>query len=238
MESSVGLRLLKAICFASCAFASLIIGQAKGAVWIEIPDAGDLTSTAQATSGVGSLDAITGALDSAFDDIDMFAVFIADLSLFSATTDTPETNDLLDTSLFLFDSTGKGVAANGDIDIDLLNFFSRIPSGSLSGGSRIYYLAISTFDDKPVSSSGEIFPDLFTDSSSGQVVGPIGPGGSAPISHWAIDGDRYPVEAYRIALTGAEPLSPSVIPEPSSLVVWSLLVGLGSVFGGYKRRKR
>jgi len=165
--------------------------------------------------GTGSLDAITGRIESTPDDVDMFAIKIPDLSLFSATTVSPGTA-VVDPSLFLFDSSEMGVAANGD---EGPTTQSTIPAGSLTGGGGMYYLALSLWDDKPISPSGEIFPDLFTFSSNGEVVGPSGPGGGQPISDWYEDHFSEPDEAYEILLTGVEP---AIIPEPTALTIWAL----------------
>ncbi len=86
--------------------------------WTEQGDAGAFLSTANETTGQGDLEAIIGML---VDDdwIDMFAIQIDDMSLFQASTDNflePDGTRLFDTWLYLFDSTGKGVAASGSTE--------------------------------------------------------------------------------------------------------------------------
>ncbi|MEE8450391.1 MAG: hypothetical protein V3R99_00700 [Thermoguttaceae bacterium] len=204
------------------------LGHASAALWIEpaIDDAGALPGSAQTTVGLGSLDGIQGRL-AGVDDIDMFAILVTDVSAFSATTVAAGT-ELLDTQLFLFDSAGRGIAANDDTRFDERN--ATIPLGTVSGDPGLYYLAVSEWMDKPISTAGDIFPAPF---SPGEVVGPDGPGGANPIITWDVDSFSFPGEAYEIVLTGAEFLS--VIPEPSGFVVWGL-IGL-IVFGfGFARR--
>jgi len=207
-----------------------------GPIWMEVGDAGQLPSTAQPTIGTGSLDAIQGN-SSGTDDIDMFRISIPDPSVFSATTVGPNT-DLIDTQLFLFDQDGRGIAANGDTDLFSFQTNATIPTGSVSGASGNYLLAVSQFGDFPVNSSGAIFPDLFLNSSDGEVVGPTGPGGAEPVSAWSVDGFSEPFEAYEIQLTGASFVSStSTIPEPSSFALFG--IGAAGLFAlGYSKHKR
>jgi hypothetical protein len=207
--------------FAAAALSCLPAKARASIVWAEMGDAGQLPGTAQTTVGAGPLVAIQGNL-AAIDDVDMFRIFISDLSLFSATTVSPNT-ELIDTQLFLFDEKGLGVAANGDTDLFGFETNATIPADSVSGPAGEYLLAVAQFNDLPTSSGGEIFPDLFVFSSSGEVVGPSGPGGADPVSGWSADGFSEPLESYEIRLTGALPVrTDNVIPEPVSLAIWGL----------------
>jgi len=191
-----------------------IAPDSTGATWTESGDAGDLPGTAQATVGSGALDAIEGSiLDEA--DQDMFLVLIEDPEAFSASTNNAGTNLELDndTQLFLFDAQGFGVLANDDDPDDFLTFLSTTPAGSLNGPAGTYLLAVSIFDNDPISVGGEIFPDEPADD----VVGPTGPGGVGPVSAWDVDPVPPDSGPYRIELTGV-----TFAPEPAKTVTWTL----------------
>ena len=146
-------------------------------------------------------------------------IAIPDLAQFSATTVSGNT-DVLDTQLFLFDENGIGVGANDDTDN--VETKATIPQNSFSNGSGTYYLAISQWDDAPISVGDRIFPQKIV---AGEILGPTGPGGTDSLTGWDPDGDPpYPigVSSYKILLTGVE--YSAVIPEPSSFTVWSLSI--------------
>ena len=109
-------------------------------IWSELGDAGDSLITANKTTGMGTLDAILGTLpyddngtievisDDGDDPVDLFAIYIDDPSLFSATT--ANGTDLRDSWLYLFDKQGKGVvAAATSVGGD---FHATIGTGSVS----------------------------------------------------------------------------------------------------------
>lgn len=160
--------------------------------WQENGDADDLPGSAQVPLGAGSLNRISGAITSGT-DADMYQICLTGAGTFSADTSVAG-SATFDTQLFLFDSSGDGVYANDDSG----GLHSLLPAGGLSpAGAGTYYLAISAFDNDPVSGLGEIFPDTFN-----AVVGPTGPGGALSITGW--NGAGFTVGAYDIALTGAE----------------------------------
>lgn len=197
-----------------------IAGQSFAYTWTEAGDAGDMPGTAQTVSGLGDLTSITGYLDADYYDVDMYQIYINGLSSFSATT---VGGSIVDTALFLFDSTGMGVLANDDTTDD--NYQSTIPSTALSAG--IYYLAISAYAYNPVSIGGLIFP---LEPPWIDVFGPTGPGGASPISGWVYD--SYDYGEYTITLTGVS--SVSSVPEPSTI----LLFGAGMAGLAFVRRFR
>jgi hypothetical protein len=89
----------------------------------------------------------------------------------------------------------------------------------------LYYLAISRFNNDPLSIAGSIFPTDVTDT-----VGPEGPGGASPVIGWngdVLDAIDF-VTPYGIALTGV-----SFVPEPGT---W-LLSGLGLLAAFVLRRR-
>ena len=196
-----------------------------GIVWTEVGDAGDSLATANDPLGVGAIDAIIGTLPDqpADTNVDLFKIFIPDVSLFAATTDNFPATELFDSWLYLFDSGGLGVAASGSTVGGSFN--ATISQGSVSGPPGVYYLAVTRFETFPTSSSGPIFPDLVLESTNGEVVGSTGPGGSDPLASW-VALDIFDFENYRIDLTGAEVASPpsNVVPEPSSFILWGVLL--------------
>ena len=194
-----------------------------GITWIEADhgEAGDLPGTAQVTTGSMLIDSIQGSI-LGVDDIDVFKIYIADLSQFSATTVSANTA-VLDSQLFLFDSAGIGVAANGDTDL-FGTGETNATLASVTGPAGFYYLAVSLYDDFPISGGGAIFPDLFTFASSGEVVGPTGPGGASAVIGWNADGFSETASAYEILLRGVTPAATESVPEPNSLAFWLPLI--------------
>lgn len=179
-----------------------------GTEWIEQPtysDAAETPGTAQIAYGTGSMTAIRGVVSGT--DADVYAIRIPDFSQFSATTVGGASNGA-DTQLFLFTSSGVGIACNDDTGSASQ---STLPLGSAlySGyGPGTYLLAISRFNHDPVSASGLIFPDTPTNG----VYGPTGPGGGSPLLGWA--GGSGTNSTYAIFLTGVEfvSLTPDVPP--------------------------
>ena len=190
----------------------------------EIGDAGDLPGTAQTSAGMQPfgtpLDSITGTIASDSDQ-DLFAIFINDPATFSASTNNAGTDLTVDddTMLFLFNASGLGVLGNDDTDDT--NVKSTIPIGSFTGAAGVYFIAVSIFDNTPISSGEEIF-DLGALAVPGAAVGPNGPGGGSPITGWDLFPDPSQTGPYRIDLTGA-----TFVPEPSTIVLTALgLAGL------------
>jgi hypothetical protein len=113
--------------------------------WTEQGDAGDLPETAQATGTDTStpLSTISGVLDA--NDVDMFAIYIADPSAFQAETNTTTTN--FDSQLWLFDVNGNGIVHDDDSAGSLR---SRITNANnCIPGPGIYYIAISRWNRDP-----------------------------------------------------------------------------------------
>jgi hypothetical protein len=195
--------------------------------WIEVGDAGRLPVTAQTPLGTGTLDFIRGSLGNDI-DVDVYRIQLTGGGTFSATT---EGLSAVDTKLFLFDATGRGVYMNDDADVFTLQ--SLLPAGDpltpLAAGE--YYLAITGFDLDPVSVAGLIFPDpLFPEG----VYGPTGPGGGSPVLDFLGSGD---FGDYEIRLTGANFVSaPQAVPEPSSLAL-AAVGGLVAAAARVRRRR-
>jgi hypothetical protein len=195
----------------------------------ESGDAGKLPATAQVITGPSgtSISKITAALGFA-GDVDMFALLIPNPALFSATV-AALGGSFVDSQLFLFNTAGLGVRANDDA----IGLRSRLPVGSLGGPAGLYYLAISDYDNDPVSATGAIFPDTpFT-----TVHGPTGSGGASPITSWD-NSMANESGTYRITFTGATVVSSTTpTPEPSAYILFgSGLVGMLG-YGWRKQRQ-
>lgn len=129
--------------WALLALTTLCIG--AQAQWTETGDAGDLPETAQATGTDTNtaLPTISGAL--AADDVDMFAIYIADPASFQAETNATTTN--FDSQLWLFDVNGNGIVHDDDSAGGLR---SRITNANnCIPGPGTYYIAISRYNRDP-----------------------------------------------------------------------------------------
>ncbi len=178
---------------------------AAGATWAETGDAAGIPSTAQRPRGTGALTTITGRVTH-FNDDDMFRLCLTGRRTFSAEV-VPRalTGAYLDPQLFLFDSGGRGVYANDDRgpagSLTDASFHPRLPANHAltPTAAGVYFLAISNFDNDPLSNRGAIF----VDAQSTDVVGPNGPGGTRPVIDWSDFGFGPTNSPYTIKLTGA-----------------------------------
>ena len=167
---------------------------AAAVTWQEQGNAGSLPGGAQVVTGSGSITAIHGTLTFRNDE-DMYRICLTGGRTFSAST---LDGTAFDSQLFLFNSRGKGVYARDDTESSLR---SRLPAGTALTPQEqgTYYLAVSSFNNDPVSAGGQIFP---IDTAFDAVVGPTGPGGGQRISGWTNEGGGSGV--YTIRLTGAQ----------------------------------
>lgn len=216
-----------------------------GPEWGEDGDAGNSPGTAQTTMGIGSLGFISGSLGgtlSSGDHIDfedMFLINIVNPMMFRATTDEmdgelPNAFALFNTQLWLFQPSGVpgnalGIVGNNDHPGtgSFQSLLTPIPDDGLPGvvAPGLYYIAITRFNNVPLSAGGEIF----SFASTTEISGPDGPGGLMPFSLWSGDEGLFNGE-YRIALRGAEFAE---IPTPGTLPI--LVLGL---LGIARRRRR
>jgi hypothetical protein len=156
--------------------------------WTEQGDAGDLPETAQATGTDTStpLSTISGTLDA--NDVDMFAIYIADPSAFQAETNTTTTN--FDSQLWLFDVNGNGIVHDDDSAGSLR---SRITNANnCIPGPGIYYIAISRWNRDPIDCDGNA---IWTSASNACAVA-----GRSRVASWT---GSTSAGTYQIVLQGA-----------------------------------
>ncbi len=203
-------------------------GLASAQVHVEVGDAGNLAGGQQ--TGSGSLSAIRGVLDGGL-DVDMYQIRVDDWAAFSATTTingelaAPVEDD---TQLFLFSSSGLGIAMNDDAPAPYTGFLSTLEAGSALYAGRtngeIVWIAVSGYDSDP-RAAGAL--DIFVDTPfrSGARAA-TGPGAAGALDSWAGE-NSTPRGSYRISLTGA-----SAVPAPGAMA----LLGLGGIVAGRRRR--
>jgi len=219
----------------SAASASIVLGPD----WDEVGDAGSLPGSAQVVSGTGPLSTIRGTLSStAFggDQQDMYLIYITAPTMilgggFSATTSQAAGGSTeFQSALWLFDFNGFGLLGTTASE-QMASFGGGATMGNASTDGTgimitvpgLYYLAISIADSVPLDASGNAI--FAFGSAAGEVSGPDGPGGLAPIGGWssgAADGGEYIIK-----LTGV-----SFVPTPAAAV---MLLGMG--FRGRRRRR-
>lgn len=192
-------------------------------IWIESPDAGELTTTAQDTTSGGKLTAIQGTLEDPnsaehYLDIDLFRIFIGDVTAFSAATVFASTN-VADPQLFLFDALGNAVFMNDDDGFNgSQSALGALPTGFSSG---LYFLGISWFGNVAVDSFGT---SLFVDVPLGEIAGAALGAGALAGWNLGVFNIADQVIDYEIVLTG--------VPEPLTLT----LLGAGLAAVAIRRR--
>lgn len=233
MYSKVSRSFSKVAFPASFLALSLLVNPAHAVNWDEVGDAGDVLATAQEAVGDGRLRNIYGSI-STNADVDLYKIFIADPTTFSASVTSTTGN--FDSVLALFNSGGYGVYGNDDAKLGSSD--AGLPAGSLLGPQAPgwYHLAVFGLDTTPTSGNG-FTPDHYiapnTSSPFTAVISASGPGGASPLTGWA----PVPLvatlnEDYRIRLSG---VSVSPVPEPETYAM--LLAGL-ALMGAVARRRR
>jgi hypothetical protein len=165
-------------------------------------DAGDLPATAQDLTGAG-VDTISGTLAGAA-DIDMYRVCLDGGGTFSASSVGGST---VDTQLFLFDSSGRGVYANDDEREGVVQ--SLLPAGHplTPAAPGEYLLAVGAYNIDPLGGDQPIF------GPGTGVVGPTGPSGDQPVSGWGGRASRP--GPYTLSLTGGQCAPPRDTTSPT-----------------------
>jgi hypothetical protein len=97
----------------------------------------------------------------------------------------------------LLNDAGIGLLSNNDYAGD--EFESSIPPGAFSGESGQYRVAISNYDNYPVSEGGRTFPD----GPRTEVLEPTSSGSQSTVTSWSQTGVSREFGDYRIEFTGA-----------------------------------
>ena len=197
------MRQLKLRIPTALAILSLLVLASVATAADEDGDAGDLPATAQDLTGAG-VDTINGSVRDST-DIDMYRVCVDGGGSFSASSIGGSTS--VDTQLFLFDSSGRGVYANDDQMEGVVQ--SLLPAGHvLTPQARgEYYLAVGAYNLDPWGADEPIF------GPGTGVVGPTGPGGGEPVSGWG--GRPGGPGPYTLTLTGSQCAPPPDTTPPT-----------------------
>ena len=166
----------------------LMTGITYGQTWTEDGDAPALLP-GQTTVGPGALATISGTLTSGT-DVDLYAIRIDDPGAFSAQTCNGTS---IDSTLYLFDENGNGVAMSEDA----CGTQSMITSQFVSAAG-LYYVAMTAYDYDPLNADDL---EIWNDSPWDQERAPDGPGAPGPLAGWG--GSAGGTGAYSIYLTGA-----------------------------------
>ena len=184
-------RQVRTPLFTTLAALLLTAGAAHAQTWNETgPDAGQ-TLPGNATSGSGPLTRINGAIGNAGQDADIYQIRITNPAAFTATTVGQTT---LDTQLFLFDSTGRGVSFMDDVSPSV---FQSTLTGQFVPAAGVYYLAVTAYNFDALAGAQLIWNDL---PNVGERA-PTGPGAANPVTAWS--GANTNTGSYGINLTGA-----------------------------------
>ena len=228
------------------AFVTATTALASGPEWVEDMDAGNSPGTAQNTVGNGQLGVISGSLDglgvNGNDFEDMYFINIIEPTVFSITTETQfGGNTSFDSQLFLFEYDALnafGILANDDSPItfgdgggsgaSFLNGQATDNTGFVLTNPGIYLLAITAFDNDPLSDTGPIF----NQDGRNEISGPDGSGAGDPFAMWSnnINHPEGPgAGSYRIAMQG---IGFANLPAPGS---FALLLTAAAI--GHRRRR-
>lgn len=168
-------------------------------VHIEMDDAPDLNG-GQAVSVSGPVEAIEGTIETS--DVDMYLLRVDDWSAFSASTAQDPVIVgacggfvATDTSMFLFDATGRGIAFNEDGE----DVRAVLPLGSPVYANRadgeVVWLAVSSYDRDAMAGGAA----LWADEPWELTRAPDGPSAGSAVEEWfGANGEGI----YRISLTG------------------------------------
>ncbi|WP_341529899.1 filamentous hemagglutinin N-terminal domain-containing protein [Nostoc sp. UHCC 0302] len=140
----------------------------------ESGDAGQLPNTAQIVNTSGtSPSTISGRLSDS-SDVDLYQIFLPAGQSFQATT---EDETVVDTRLFLFDSSGRGLYSNDD-SVEFIQSTVPFVQPFTPTTAGTYYLGITSSGNKPTSDDGLIFDENYGYGN------PIGSGAKLPLSGW------------------------------------------------------
>jgi hypothetical protein len=178
-------------------------------------DAGKMPGSANVTIGEGALDEICGAMSNSTSGGDMYEIDILG-STFSALTAQGATNGINDPALYLFDSSGDGVAANNDVS----------PSSTQAGFSLtgltpgLYYLVIVPNNQEPENKNGKLMFGDITGTNTTVFAPTVA---NTKLDSWTDAGTGVTGADYVITLTDA---GFATTPEPATFGLMGLGLGL------------
>ena len=226
-RTSVGAVLLALAALGTTTLATL--PAARAVTFAEPGDAGQTLPTAlpTGTNATTALTGITGTLGTST-DADVFVFTITSTTTFSAIASSSAG---IDTSLFLFSSTGAPLLANDDASGT--SFQGALLAGNAlltTLGAGTYYLGISLSGNEAVNAAGQ---QLFTLDQPTTGVRTAA-SGLNPARLGTFNGATFVTEtgAYAITLTGA---ATSAVPEPGT---YALLAAGATTLGLTLRRRR
>ncbi len=201
---------------------STLAASAQAVVYTEVGDAGQTIATAQAAgafNGTTGLTQINGTIGTSTDaDLYSFTLSSPTMLRFLASSTAG-----IDTSIFLFNSTGVALIANDDVSGT--SFQGGFTTGLLAAGT--YYFGVSLSGNEPINSAGQ---RLFTvDQPTTNVRGPAS--GVNPTTLATFDGQTF------VAETGAYGIAISAVPEPTTNAALAL-GGLAATFALVRRVRR
>jgi hypothetical protein len=187
-------------------------------------DAGSSIITAQPVTLL-QVNRISGSLSTGVvaDFEDVYLIRITEPTLFQAHTDSAGGGSAdFDTQLWLFSAIGLGLLGNDDVATN--DFQSQLLASSNDGTGIMlttpgcYYLAISGFNNDPLSAGGAIFNQV----SFTEISGPDGPGGAQPLSGWTGAGavGNYAIQFITTPPTVGGPVCQAI----PTLSEWGLII--------------
>lgn len=202
---------------------------AHGVVVTETGDAGLIPfAPAQDISGTASsLDRLDGALTPLGSvDVDVYRITIANPAQFSATVSG---GSLTDTTIYLFNLDGTGIAKNDDISGT--NFLSAFPVGnaayaSLPAGDYLFGISIFGVIPFSVLNPTLLSQNIFDVNTFTGVQGPVN--AANPVLDWAQVSTFDEGGTYQVSFTGVTTNAPA----PGAMA----LLGIGGLVAGRRRR--
>jgi MYXO-CTERM domain-containing protein len=214
--------------FAVLAVAGLA-ASANAVIVTETGDAGliPFAPAQDISGGPNVLDRLDGALlPDGSQDVDVYRITIANPAAFSAIVSG---GTLTDTTIYLFNLNGTGIAKNDDISGS--NFLSAFPVGdanyaTLPAGD--YLFAISIFGVIPFSVSPPtlVSQNIFDVNQFTGVQGPVN--AANPVLDWAAVSTFVEGGSYEVSFTGVT----TGVPAPGAMA----LLGLGGLVAARRRR--
>jgi hypothetical protein len=151
---------------------------------------------------------------------------------------TTNTGTQIDSMIYLFDDSGRGVVGNDDCatSVECAGGRSEIGPGFLQAGEEgIYFVSVNVYFFTPLDDDGlEIWDPQGGINGGTQPVVPDGPASGNPIFVWdGVNASNPPTGIYQIDLTGAS-FGPGAEPVPAlepglALMLVMVLAGLAGM---------